>query len=73
MNVHSHDLDFPLSSAQQEVWLDLGLGHKASIYILGGYLRIDGPIDAAVLRAALDHAIREFDSTRLTLPMPAHA
>lgn len=54
-----------LTSAQRDVWVDLHLSAKSSIYILGGYLQIDGAITRTMLGDAIDRALHEFDSLRL--------
>src|SRR5579864_3971049 len=54
-----------LSSAQLPVWLDLQNGTDPRSYVIGGYLRIAGAIDAERLRRALALTIAANDALRL--------
>ncbi len=39
---------YPLSSPQREIWFDQILHPDVPLYNIGGYVRIDGPIDPAL-------------------------
>jgi len=39
---------FPLTSPQLDIWLDQQLNPQSPLYNIGGYMRVSGPIDAAM-------------------------
>jgi len=65
---------YPLSSVQKEIWFDQVLHPDIPLYNIGGYLRIDGPVDRAVFEKAVDKLIDENDALRTILhegdPLP---
>jgi amino acid adenylation domain-containing protein len=56
-----------LTSAQLPVWLDLQSGTDPRCYIIGGYLRIFGAVDAATFRRAVGLAMARHDALRLRI------
>jgi len=38
---------YPLTSVQREIWFDQTLHPDVPMYNIGGYVRIDGPVDPA--------------------------
>jgi hypothetical protein len=56
---------YPLSSPQRDIWFDQILSPEVPLYNVGGYLRIDGPIDPALFEQALNQIIEENDALRL--------
>ena len=65
---------YPLSSIQREVWLHQLLHPDNPIYNIGGYARIDGPLDTETFRKSLGCLVREQDALRTVLrdhaPLP---
>ncbi len=55
----------PLSAAQRDVWHAQLLDPGSSIYNIGGYLAIDGPVDHAAFDRAIRQVIDEADSHHL--------
>ncbi len=51
--------DFPLSSAQKEIWFDQLLHPDRPLYNIGGYVRIDGPMDVVLFERALNQLVEE--------------
>ncbi|RKZ79388.1 MAG: hypothetical protein DRR16_25795, partial [Candidatus Parabeggiatoa sp. nov. 3] len=58
---------YPLSSPQQDIWFDQILHPEVPLYNIGGYVRIDGPIDQARFEKALNQIIAENDALRIIL------
>jgi len=58
---------YPLSSPQREIWFDQILHPDVPLYNIGGYVRIDGPIDPALFEKALNQVIAENDALRISL------
>lgn len=64
---HSTSQWIDLTSAQLPVWLDLQNGTDPRSYVIGGYLRIAGVIDAERFRRALALTMAGNDSLRLRI------
>nr|VFK24086.1 MAG: Condensation domain-containing protein [Candidatus Kentron sp. LPFa] len=58
---------YPLSSSQLDFWFDQILHPHMPLYNIGGYVRINGPIDPDLFQQALDRVIRENDALRIIL------
>jgi len=58
---------YPLSSSQREIWFDQILHPDVPLYNIGGYMRIDGPIEPEVFEKALNQVIEENDALRILL------
>ncbi|WP_197041214.1 condensation domain-containing protein [Chondromyces apiculatus] len=58
---------YPLSSPQREGWVDAPSNQDAPPSSQGGYARIEGPLDVAVLERALGHVVAENDALRIAL------
>jgi hypothetical protein len=58
---------YPLTSTQREVWFHQLLHPGVPLYNIGGYTRIDGPIEPAFFEKALNRVIEENDALRITL------
>ena len=56
----------PLSFAQQRMWLLDQMQDDASAYVIRGALRLQGPLDVAVLRRVLDTIVRRHAALRTT-------
>ena len=54
-----------LTSTQMPVWLDLRSGANPSSYIIGGYIRIPGPVDPDRFSNAVALVIARNDALRL--------
>jgi len=66
--------EYPLTSAQRDIWLDQ-VGHPdLPLYNIGGYLRIEGPIDHQLFIQCMHRLVAENDSLRMMLrrrePLP---
>jgi hypothetical protein len=59
--------NYPLSSTQREIWFDQLLHPELPLYNIGGYLRINGPIDPTLFEQALNQVIQENDALRIIL------
>src|SRR5580698_10486579 len=71
---------YPLSSPQLDIWLDQVIRGDDPRYNIGGYLRIDGAIDARCFESAVNLWVRRHDALRIVLvrgagadPMPRQA
>ncbi|RKZ60715.1 MAG: hypothetical protein DRR16_04190 [Candidatus Parabeggiatoa sp. nov. 3] len=58
---------YPLSSPQLDFWFDQILHPDVPLYNIGGYVRIEGPIEPAIFEKALNHVIAENDALRIIL------
>jgi amino acid adenylation domain-containing protein/non-ribosomal peptide synthase protein (TIGR01720 family) len=63
----SNTTSYPLSSTQREVWFDQLLHPDVPLYNIGGYLRIDGPVEPTIFEKALNQMIQDNDALRLVL------
>lgn len=54
-----------LTSTQMPVWLDLQSGANPSAYIIGGYIRIPGPVDPRRFERAVATVVSRNDALRL--------
>jgi amino acid adenylation domain-containing protein len=63
----SNTTSYPLSSTQREVWFEQLLHPNVPLYNIGGYLRIDGPIEPTIFEKALNQLIQDNDALRLVL------
>nr|UXB94859.1 non ribosomal peptide synthetase [Pseudomonas syringae] len=55
---------FPLTAAQRDVWLDQISRGDSPLYNIGGYMDVDGPLDAATLQRALELLIATHEGLR---------
>ncbi len=58
---------YPLTSVQKEIWFDQVLNPDIPIYNIGGYVKIDGPIESAVFEQAARLVVEENDALRIVL------
>lgn len=58
---------WPLTSVQQDVWIDTRLRPPALHYNIGGYVRIEGPIEPERFARALRQVFLSTDALRLRL------
>ncbi|WP_228533234.1 non-ribosomal peptide synthetase [Pseudomonas sp. UFMG81] len=58
---------FPLTCAQRDIWLDQISHGDSPLYNIGGYIELDGAIDARLLGQAFDHLVAVHDSLRTVL------
>ncbi|MCX4160101.1 MULTISPECIES: non-ribosomal peptide synthetase [Paraburkholderia] len=57
----------PLTAVQREIWFDQAVHGDAPIYKIGGYVQIDGLIDAARFERAVNLLVQAHDTLRLVL------
>ncbi|WP_369185677.1 amino acid adenylation domain-containing protein [Streptomyces sp. Y1] len=60
---------FPLSVTQQGIWFQEQLHPNNPAYVIPAAARLDGPLDTAVLRAALREIVRRHESLRTTFEL----
>ncbi|TKC90315.1 amino acid adenylation domain-containing protein [Trinickia terrae] len=58
---------FPLTTAQREIWFDQLVHGDAPVYKIGGYVCIDGPVDAALFERAVNLLVEKHDALRTVL------
>ncbi|MEN8220266.1 MAG: condensation domain-containing protein, partial [Pseudomonadota bacterium] len=58
---------YPLSSPQREIWFDQILHPDVPLYNIGGYVRIEGPIDPTLFDRAINQVIQENDALCIIL------
>ncbi|MEK8018016.1 MAG: amino acid adenylation domain-containing protein, partial [Candidatus Parabeggiatoa sp.] len=58
---------YPLSSPQLDIWFDQILHPDVPLYNIGGYGRIEGPINPTLFEKALNQVIEENDALRIML------
>ena len=58
---------YPLTSVQREIWFDQILHLDISMYNIGGYVKIDGPIEPAAFERAARHVVEENGALRIIL------
>ncbi|RKZ79751.1 MAG: hypothetical protein DRR19_24565, partial [Candidatus Parabeggiatoa sp. nov. 1] len=58
---------YPLSSPQRDIWFDQILHPDVPLYNIGGYVRIEGPIEPNLFEKALNQIIQENDALRIIL------
>ncbi|SES27119.1 nonribosomal peptide synthetase protein BlmVI [Lentzea xinjiangensis] len=59
----------PLSEGQQALWFEHELDPHGAAYVLSRVLRIDGPLDVAVLGRALDALVARHPALRTSFPV----
>lgn len=67
MNLSKKNNNYPLSSPQLDFWFDQILHPDVPLYNIGGYVRIDGPIDPTLFEQAIDRVIEENDALRIVI------
>jgi Condensation domain len=63
--VSGDEIGLPLSAAQLGIWFAHKLNQNTSIYNLGGWTEIHGPIDPRLLETAVRHAITDTEALRV--------
>ncbi len=58
---------FPLSSAQRDIWVDQVLNKNIPLYNIGGYVKIEGPVDVGLFERAVNLLVEKHDALRLVL------
>ncbi|SDT21978.1 non-ribosomal peptide synthetase [Pseudomonas granadensis] len=58
---------FALTAAQRDIWLDQLSRGDSPLYNIGGYVELDGPLDQALMQAALESLIASHDALRTVL------
>ncbi|WP_459746292.1 non-ribosomal peptide synthetase, partial [Pseudomonas sp. 3A(2025)] len=58
---------FPLSCAQRDIWLDQLSRGDSPLYNIGGYVELDGALDAALLQRAVEQLVQRHDALRTVL------
>ena len=61
------DVLYPLTAPQLDIWLDQVLHGDSPLYNIGGYACINGPVDAARLKQAIDQVVSRHDALRIQL------
>ncbi|WLH37955.1 amino acid adenylation domain-containing protein [Pseudomonas sp. FP2196] len=64
---------FPLTAAQRDIWLDQLSQGDSPLYNIGGYVELTGPLDAGLMRAALESLVARHDALRTVLVLAAGA
>ena len=63
-------VSYPLTNSQQEIWFDQVLHAQVSLYNLGGYARLEGPIDIERFEQAASLLVQRHDNLRLVMLAP---
>ncbi|MBH3408931.1 amino acid adenylation domain-containing protein [Pseudomonas glycinae] len=58
---------FPLTTAQRDIWLDQLRQGSSPMYNIGGYVELTGPLDPALMQAALEGLVARHDAMRTIL------
>ena len=58
---------YPLTTPQLDIWLDQVLHADSPLYNIGGYARINGEVDAALLQTAFNQVVNGHDALRTRL------
>ncbi|MFC6338139.1 amino acid adenylation domain-containing protein [Pseudomonas sp. CCM 7891] len=58
---------YPLTAPQLDIWLDQVLHGDSPLYNIGGYARINGPVDASRLQQAINQVAGRYDALRIQL------
>ena len=58
---------FPLTAAQRDIWLDQLRQGNSPMYNIGGYVELTGPLDPALMQAALEGLVARHDAMRTSL------
>ncbi|WP_411379766.1 amino acid adenylation domain-containing protein [Pseudomonas sp. MPB26] len=58
---------FALTAAQRDIWLDQLSRGDSPLYNIGGYVELDGPLDQALMQAALASLVASNDALRTVL------
>ena len=58
---------FPLTAAQSDIWLDQLRQGDSPLYNIGGYVELTGPLDPALMQAALEGLVARHDAMRTIL------
>ncbi|WP_411384849.1 amino acid adenylation domain-containing protein [Pseudomonas sp. MPB03] len=58
---------YPLTTPQLDIWLDQVLHADSPLYNIGGYARINGAVDAALLQTAFNQVVNGHDALRIQL------
>ncbi|WP_448695033.1 amino acid adenylation domain-containing protein [Pseudomonas moraviensis] len=58
---------FALTAAQRDIWLDQLSRGDSPLYNIGGYVELNGPLDPAVMQAALQSLVANNDALRTVL------
>ncbi|MGW7097533.1 condensation domain-containing protein, partial [Streptomyces sp. NPDC054874] len=59
------DVSLPLTAAQSGIWYAQQLNPQNTIFLLGEYLDIDGPLDTELVEQALRQVVEEADTLRV--------
>src|SRR5688572_3773521 len=57
----------PLTSPQREIWFEQAIHPQLPLYNIGGYIRIEGPVDAQRFEHAIHLLLRKHDCLRTVL------
>nr|WP_161974662.1 non-ribosomal peptide synthetase [Albitalea terrae] len=67
IDIDSGTLLFPLTSSQREIYFDQVLYGNAPLYNVGGYLRIEGPVDHQRFEQSINLLVARHDCLRTVL------
>ncbi len=62
-----HSSSFPLTAAQQDIWLDQLRVGDSPLYNIGGYLDFAGPVVPALIQHAVELLVAKHDALRIQL------
>jgi len=58
---------FPLTAAQQDIWLDQLRAGDSPLYNIGGYVDFEGPVDRELIQRAVKQLVARHDALRTQL------
>ncbi|KPA88169.1 amino acid adenylation enzyme/thioester reductase family protein [Pseudomonas asplenii] len=58
---------YPLTAAQQDIWLDQSSRGDSPLYNIGGYVELRGAVDPSLLRSAIEFLVQRHDALRTVL------
>ncbi|NUT84322.1 amino acid adenylation domain-containing protein, partial [Pseudomonas brassicacearum] len=64
---------YPLTAAQRDIWLEQMVQGDSPLYNIGGYLHIEGVVDAERFQQAIDLLVQKHDALRTVLLREADA
>ncbi|WP_439864757.1 amino acid adenylation domain-containing protein [Pseudomonas antarctica] len=63
----SSTASFPLTAAQQDIWLDQLRAGDSPLYNIGGYVEFPGPVEPELIRRAVELLVARHDALRTQL------
>ncbi|WP_338492461.1 amino acid adenylation domain-containing protein [Pseudomonas trivialis] len=66
-HISSPSPSFPLTAAQQDIWLDQQRAGDSPLYNIGGFLDFAGPVEPALIQQAIEQLVALHDGLRTQL------